>query len=68
MMGARWDSSLSWRVLGKTAQEREFLCVRGRREWMEICPWMGDEPAETLWVRVTEQTSMSDFVMGIKGL
>lgn len=54
--------------MGKTAQEREFLCVRGRREWMEICPRMGDEPAETLWVRVTEQTSMSDFVMGIKGL
>ena len=54
--------------MGKTAQEGELLGVRGQREWMEVCPGMGDEPAESLWARVTEQASTGDFVTVVKGL
>lgn len=54
--------------MGKAGGEGELLCVRGQREWMEMCPGMSDEPTESLQVRVTEQTSKGDFVMGVKGL
>lgn len=54
--------------MGRTAWEGKLLCVRGEREWMEICPEMDEKPAESLLVRVTEKTRISDFIMGFKGL
>lgn len=41
--------------------------MRGQREWTEKHSRMGDEAAESLWVRISEQPGMGDFIMSVKG-
>ncbi|KAK4832456.1 hypothetical protein QYF61_023503 [Mycteria americana] len=58
-----------YRLFRKDMSERQgggiALYVREQLECMELCLGMADELTESLWVRIKEQTSMGDTVMGI---
>lgn len=38
--------------------------MREQREWMELCPAMGLEPADRLWVRISRQAKVDNIVVG----
>lgn len=44
---------------------RVAIYVREYLGCMELCLWMGEEPAESLWMRIKEQNSMGDIVVGV---
>lgn len=44
---------------------RVAIYVREYLGCMELCLRMGEEPAESLWMRIKEQNSMGDIVVGV---
>ena len=58
-----------YRLTGKNRLERPgeevALYVREQLECIELCLRMDDEPNESLWVRIKEQTSMGDIVVHV---
>lgn len=44
---------------------RVAVYVREYQGCMKFCLWMCDEPAESLWMKIKEQNSMGDIVVGV---
>ena len=76
IMEMRWDSLHDWsvameghRLFRKDRPGRQgggvVLHVRQQLECLELCLGMGEQPAESLWVGIKEQTSMGDIVVGV---
>ena len=41
------------------------LCVSDRLECMELCLGMGEEPTESLWVRIEGRAGTGDITVGV---
>lgn len=61
----QWMDTSSIGRIGQKGEKGVTLYVREQQECRELCLGMGQEPAESLWIRFSAQTNIGAVVVSI---